>query len=286
MADSPGLGAFLRAHRAALDPAELGLPAGVTRRRVDGLRREELAQLAGISVDYYTRLEQDRGRNVSDSVLDALARALRLTADEHAYLHNLAAPARRRQSPPRRRKVRPELLTLLHSMHDVPAYVFGRALDVLAWNRLGGKLAHDMDAVPPGERNMARLFFLDENTRVLYPDWKRLVAEVAANLRAEAGRYPDDPDIVALVGELSMKSDAFRRLWVRQSVKEKTHGEKRIVNPIVGELTLHYETLRLPDDSDQLLATYTAEPGSASENALRMLASWLADDTAGPRIAE
>lgn len=279
MADSPGLGAFLRAHRAALDPAELGLPAGVTRRRVDGLRREELAQLAGISVDYYTRLEQDRGRNVSASVLDALARALRLTADERAYLHNLAAPPRRRQSPPRRRRVRAELSTLLESMHDVPAFVFGRGLDVLAWNRLGGRLAHDMDAVPPGERNMARLFFLDDGTRELYPDWKRLTAEVAANLRAEAGRYPDDPDIVALVGELSMRSDAFRRLWVRQSVKEKTHGEKRIVNPIVGELTVHYETFRLPDDSDQMLATYTAEPGSASENALRMLASWIADDT-------
>jgi hypothetical protein len=161
----------------------------------------------------------------------------------------------------------------------VPAHVLGRGLDVLAWNRLGGRLAHDLDTVPDSELNMAKLFFLDENAQALYPDWKRLAPEVAANLRAEAGRYPDDPDLAATVGELSMRSDAFRRMWARQSVKEKSHGDKRIVNPIVGELTVHYETFRLPGDPDQMLATYTAEPGSASENALRMLASWVADDT-------
>jgi len=278
MADAAEMGEFLKARRAALDPAELGLPAGVTHRRVSGLRREELAQLAGISVDYYTRLEQGRARHVSDAVLDAVARALRLDQDEHNYLRNLATGPRRRARPGRPQRVRPELRVLLDAM-AVPAFVFGRNLDVLAWNPLGGAIAFDFAALAPEERNVARLFFLDPVARDLHPEWDEVCREVVANLRAEAGRRPDDPDLASLVGELSVRSERFRRLWARHTVREKAHGTKLIRNPIVGELDLRYETLRLPDDPDQALVTYTAEPGSASENALLLLASWSADSS-------
>jgi transcriptional regulator with XRE-family HTH domain len=274
MADMARLAEFLKARRAVLDPAEFGLPDGVTRRRVPGLRREELAQLAGISVDYYTRLEQGRARNVSDAVLDALAHALRLGPDEHTYLRNLATARRRAGAPARPQRVRIELLRLLEAI-SVPAFVLGRRFDVLAWNALGGAISFDFAS--SGERNVARLFFLDPAARELHPEWDQVAVEVVANLRAEAGRHPDDPELARLVGELSVRSEPFRRLWARHAVREKAHGRKRIRNPIVGDLDLHYETLRLPDDPDQALVTYTAEAGSDTENALRLLASWVAD---------
>ncbi|RBM10579.1 transcriptional regulator [Prauserella sp. PE36] len=277
MTEAADLGSFLKARRAALDPRDLGLPEGATRRRVAGLRREELAQLAGMSVDYYTRLEQGRARNVSDAVLDALARALRLTADETTYLRNLARSQRRR--PVRRpQRVRPEILQLLDAMRGVPAMVFGRRCDVLAWNALGGAIAFDFASVPPQERNVARLFFLEEATaRGLHPEWEQLAEEVVGNLRAAAGHDPDDPELARLVGELSAHSAVFRGLWNSHSVQEKANGVKRIRNPVAGDLVLRYETLLLPDDPTQALITYTAEPGSESERNLRLLASWVAE---------
>jgi transcriptional regulator with XRE-family HTH domain len=278
MADDTGLGAFLKARRAALDPDELGLPAGLNRRRVAGLRREELAQLAGISVDYYTRLEQGRARNVSDAILDALARALRLTPDEERYLRNLAAPPRHRQGPGTR-QVRPGLRLLLESM-QVPAFVFGRGLDVLAWNPLAAALTFDFASLS-GEINMARLFFRHERAREFHPEWDAVAKEVVANLRSEVGRNPDDRRLTQLVGELSVHSAEFRRLWASQAVREKAFGYKLMNNPIVGELRLRYETFRLPGDPDQGLVTYTADPGTESERGLRLLASWVAESPRG-----
>ncbi|MFD8494491.1 helix-turn-helix transcriptional regulator [Amycolatopsis sp. NPDC059657] len=266
------LGDFLKTRRAALDPAELGLPQGVTQRRVAGLRREELAQLAGISVDYYTRLEQGRARNVSPAVLESLARALRLHADEERYLTNLAAPKRKRVAKPKPQRVRPELQLLLDTI-QAPAFIFGRYLDVLAWNALGAAIGFDFAA---GERNIPKAFFLDEAAREMHPEWESVAKEVVANLRSEVGKYPDDPRLAQLVGELSMHSADFRKLWAGQSVREKASGVKVINNRIVGELRLNYETMRLQGDTDQGMVIYTADPGSESENGLRLLASWIA----------
>jgi len=277
MTDAAELGAFLKARRAALDPADLGLPPGVNQRRVPGLRREELAQLAGISVDYLTRLEQGRAKNVSDAILDALARALRLHADEATYMRNLVAPNRRST---RARTVRPELQLLLDSIAS-PAFLAGRYLDVLAWNALGGAVTGFAD-VPAGERNLPKMFFLDERSRELYPEWDVIAKELVANLRAESGRYPGDPKLAQLVGELSLASAEFRRLWATHTVREKAHDWKVVHNPIVGELRLRYETLRLPDDPDLALIVYIAEPASPTANALSLLASWITD----PAIVE
>ncbi|MET8853555.1 helix-turn-helix transcriptional regulator [Amycolatopsis sp. NPDC004625] len=271
MSDAAELGAFLKARRATLDPADLGLSQGVTHRRVKGLRREELAQLAGISVDYYTRLEQGRAKNVSDAVLGSLARALRLDAGEEAYLHNLAAPDRRDRPAPQR--IRPELQQLLDAV-QAPAFVFGRYLEVLAWNALGGAVAFDFGRLE--ERSMPKLVFTDERAKQLHPEWDAVCRELVANLRAESGRHPGDPQLARLVGELSAASAEFRQLWAEHAVQEKAQGWKLFANPVVGELRLRYQTLRLPDDPDQGMVIYHAEPGSESERALGLLASWIA----------
>jgi transcriptional regulator with XRE-family HTH domain len=265
---------FLRSRRARISPAEAGFDVAGERRRVPGLRREELAMAAGVSVDYYVRLEQGRGGiHPSDSVIQALARALRLDDAEQAHLARLAraplaAPPRRT----RRQRVRPEVQRLLDRMTDVPAFVLGRRMDVLAWNELAARLHVDFGALPPRMRSMPRLVFLDEASRQLYPEWEQVASETAAYLRFEAGAAPDDPELHSLVGELSTKSPEFRRLWSRHDVREKSHGRKRYRHPLVGEIELHYETLALPADDRQTLVTYTAEAGSPSETALRMLA--------------
>jgi transcriptional regulator with XRE-family HTH domain len=273
MSDAAELGAFLKARRAALDPADLGLPPGITQRRVKGLRREELAQLSGISVDYYTRLEQGRAKNVSDAVLDALARALRLTDGEESYLRNLAAPKRRDGRAPQR--VRPELQQLLDAI-QAPAFVFGRYMDVLAWNALGGAVAFAFADLE--ERNMPKLIFTDERAKELHPEYDAVCRELVANLRAESGRHPGDPRFAQLIGELSLASEQFRKLWAEHAVREKAQGWKVLRNPVVGELRLRYETLRLPQDPDQGMVVYHAEPGSETERALGLLASWIAAD--------
>ncbi|MEV6827305.1 helix-turn-helix transcriptional regulator [Amycolatopsis sp. NPDC051102] len=270
MSDAAELGAFLKARRAALDPAELGLPRGITHRRVEGLRREELAQLAGISVDYYTRLEQGRAKNVSDAVLGSLARALRLDDGQESYLHNLAAPKRRERTAPQR--IRPELQQLLDAI-QAPAFVFGRYLEVLAWNPLGGAVSFDFGRLE--ERSMPKLLFTDERAKQLHPEWDVVCRELVANLRAESGRHPGDPQLARLVDELSLASEQFRELWAEHAVQEKAQGWKLFVHPVVGELRLRYQTLRLPDDPDQGVVIYHAEPGSESERALGLLAGRL-----------
>ncbi|MCX5376303.1 helix-turn-helix domain-containing protein [Streptomyces sp. NBC_00091] len=280
------LGDFLRSCRARLRPADVGLPEHGRRRRVPGLRREELAQLAGVSVAYYTRLEQGHGQNVSAEVLDAIARALRLGSTESAHLNHLASPRSRGRSRAQRpQQVRPELRTLLAAMEGVPAYLVGRRQDVIGWNPLAAAVFGDFGALPAAERNLVRLVFLDPATAELYADWECRACEVVSNLRLYAGQHPEDERLSALVGELSVKNEEFRRLWAAHAVADKTHGVKRLRHPIVGELELAFETLTLPDDPAQFLVTYHAEPGSPSADALRLLSSWSATPAA-PRPAE
>ncbi|MFE2109919.1 helix-turn-helix domain-containing protein [Kitasatospora sp. NPDC059463] len=282
------LAEFLRTRRSRLRPADVGLPELGGRRRVAGLRREELAQLAGVSVDYYTRLEQGRVGNPSDSVLDAVARALRLDPEEIGHLHRLARtrPARAagaRGSGPQ--KVRPTMARLLEAMPEVPAVVMGRRMDVLAWNRAAVSLLGDYGALPPAERNIARITYLDPASRTLYDDWVGCARENAAFLRLEAGRRPDDPRLAELIGELSVRSPEFRQWWAEHPVRDKTSGRKVFHHPLVGRLELVYETLRSADDPDQALITYAPDPGSPSEDALRMLIAWDADRTGPGRSA-
>ncbi|WP_329021890.1 helix-turn-helix transcriptional regulator [Streptomyces sp. NBC_01423] len=277
------LSEFLRTRRDRLKPADVGLTDYSRRRRVPGLRREELAQLAGVSVAYYTRFEQGNARNVSREVVDAISRVLRLSDAEHAHLLELArlkrGPGRRGESP--RQQVRPEVRELLTAMEGVPAYVWGRRSDVLAWNQTASAVFGDWAARTPQDRNWARVTFLDPASRDLFTDWDTKARDVVGQLRVWAGVHPEDAQLASLIGELAMKSDGFRKLWASHDVANKTHGTMRLTHPLVGELTLRYETLALQGDRDQYLSTYHAEPGSSSEQALRLLASWGADATRG-----
>lgn len=242
------------------------------RRRVPGLHREELAQLAGLSVDYYVRFEQGRSDNVSDAIIDAVASALRLDQAERAHLHNLARGVRAstHREPPQ--EVRPGLVRLLDAIKDTPAYIVGRRTDILAWNPLFAKLTVDLDALAAEERNKAWLVFRNEDVRSRYVGWETKARDVVAYLRMDLGRHPGDPAFDALIARLSAESPEFRHLWADQEVRDKTHGGYHMRHPVAGEFTLAYETLRLPDDPDQALITYTAEPGSPSEAALQLIA--------------
>lgn len=269
------LGDFLRARRAALDPRRAGLPDDGRLRRVPGLRREELAQLAHVSTDYVVRLEQGRTRRVSRPVLDALADALELAADERAYLFTVAdvtqaAPARQ----PAGQRVDQQLHQLLDGMHDIPAMILNRRQDVLAWNSAAAALLTDFGALPPGERNLIRLTFLDEAFRSLYADWPRSARECVAVLRMEAGRHPDDQALAALVGELSVRDPDFRTWWASHLVRGPRQLTKTYHHPVAGTLTLNVQQLSVDTQPDQLLVAYTAAPDSASEEALRFLLQW------------
>ncbi|MFF7747857.1 helix-turn-helix domain-containing protein [Streptomyces sp. NPDC007971] len=274
------LSEFLRSRRARLKPEDVGLPDFGRHRRVPGLRREELAQLAGVSVAYYTRLEQGNGRNVSAEVLDAIARALRLTDAEHAHLTHLAKPKAHKKRPAaRQQQVRGALRQLLDTMDGVPAYVVGRRSEILAWNRMAAAVFGDWSLLPPAERNWARLVFLHPEYRDLFVDWEQKAIDIVCALRMDAGCHPDDARLSALVGELSVRSEQFRRLWATHDVKEKSHGVKRLHHPLVGDLSLNFEGFRLTDGSELSLVTYHAEPGSPSAQSLRLLSSWGTDAT-------
>lgn len=272
------LGAFLRSRRARLTPEAVGI-ASYGARRVPGLRREELAQLAGVSATYYTRLEQGQSTNASRAVLEALARALRLDDDETTHLLDLARPATAaRPRRPRPAVARPSTLHLLAAMHDVPAVVLDHRTEVLAWNPLGHALlaGHYDVAAPerPADRpNVTRMLFLDAHTRELYRDWDTEAARVIASLRLVAGRSPDDRALEELVGELTIKSPEFAALWRRQSVATCVSGTKLLHHPEVGDLDLEFQALSLPDDSGQRLLTYVAAPGSPSAAGLALLRS-------------
>ncbi|EDY54819.1 MULTISPECIES: helix-turn-helix transcriptional regulator [Streptomyces] len=274
------LSEFLRTRRARLKPDDVGLRGFGRYRRVPGLRREELAQLAGVSVAYYTRLEQGNGRTVSTEVLDAIARALRLSDAEHAHLTHLAKPKRHKKKPAgRTQQVRGPLRTLLDTMDSVPAILVGRRSDILAWNRMAAAVFGDWAELPTREQNWARLVFLRPEYRDLFVDWELKAGDVVSQLRMDAGSHPGDPQLSALVGELSVKSEEFRRLWATHDVKEKCHGIQRLLHPLVGGLDLRLESFHLADDREQVLVTYHAEPNSPSAEALRLLASWGTDAT-------
>ncbi|KUJ37335.1 helix-turn-helix transcriptional regulator [Streptomyces sp. NPDC093228] len=288
MERNEGLGEFLRARRAAMDPEELGLH-DVAPRRVPGLRREELAALAGVSVDYYTRLEQGRPISPSDSVLDALANALQLDPAERSYLNAVARPRSggRHRGHRAVQKVRPGVHALLARLEGTPALVLGRRTDILVTNRMARALLHDFDAMPVRNRNAARWMVLDEAARSLFADgWEKVASEFVGTLRMDAARHPDDTRTAELVGELSMKSDRFRRWWAAQKVMQFSHHTKQLHHPVVGRLTLHTETLAFPGDPDLTLLTFLADPGSPSDEALTVLSAWATDHgSAGSRTA-
>ncbi|MFF3450419.1 helix-turn-helix domain-containing protein [Streptomyces sp. NPDC002667] len=274
------LSEFLRSRRARLKPEDVGMPDFGRHRRVPGLRREELAQLAGVSVAYYTRLEQGQGRNVSAEVLDAIARALRLTDAEHNHLTHLAKPKQhKKKQTARPQQVRGSLRQLLDTLDGVPAYITGRRSDVLVWNRMAAAVFGDWSELPAQERNWARMVFLRPEYRELFVEWEQKAIDIVCLLRMDAGCHPDDPRLAALVGELSVKSEDFRRLWATHDVKEKSHGVKLLRHPLVGDLALQFESFRLIGDSELALVTYHAEPESSSAQALRLLASWGTDAT-------
>jgi transcriptional regulator with XRE-family HTH domain len=262
---------FLRSRRARLTPEAAGLAPHPGGRRVPGLRREEVAQLAGVSVDYYVRLERGRNPHVSDVVLDAVARALRLDDAERGHLFALARPSRaqHRATPPQR--VRPGLYQVLDSLGDIPALITGRRLDILAGNRMAHALHTDFDALPHRERNMARYIFLDPAARELYDDWPAAARSLVAILHVDAGRHPDDPQLAELIGDLSLRDDNFRRWWTDHDVLNNTHGTRLYHHPVVGDLTLDYEIFSPAGDKDQRLSLHIAEPGSPSERGLHQL---------------
>jgi transcriptional regulator with XRE-family HTH domain len=272
------LGVFLKARRAQLAPRDVGLPENEGRRKVAGLRREEVAQLAAISVDYYTRLEQGRVR-ASAGVLATLARALRLDEDQETYLYEIAGKTDAR--PRRRRavqKVRPAVRRLLDRLPDTPAVVLGKRMDVLAWNGAAAALYTDFARIPAAERNYVRLMFTHPGIRGMHLEWRHDARDAVAALRMEAAKDPDDPDLARLVGELSVQDADFRTWWAEHRVISAGHGTKRYRHPVVGDLTLDCDTWNSPDESGQRLMVLTAQPGTPSDDALRILLSWAPQD--------
>jgi transcriptional regulator with XRE-family HTH domain len=266
---------FLTSRRAKLKAADVGLP-DYGPRRVPGLRREEVAVLAGVSVPYYTRLERGDLAGASDSVLDALARALRLDDAERAHLFDLARAARPVGPPTRRRpakhRIRPSVQQLLDAMTGAAAHIGNHRLDILGANALGRALYLEM--FDGQERpNAARFVFLDPRARDFYLDWERIARDVVASLRSAAGRNPYDRDLSDLVGELSTRSEEFRQLWARHDVRFHISGIKRFHHAQVGDLELNYERLEVVFDTDLIIFTYTADPGTRSADALSLLGS-------------
>lgn len=273
---------FLTTRRARLTPVQAGLPDFGGRRRVPGLRREEVALLAGVSVEYYVRLERGNAVGVSDAVLEGVSRALQLDHAERTHLHDLVRAAnegirpRQRRTPPRAKQLRPGVQQLLDAMVNVPAIVQNGRLDIIASNRLGMALFSEMYVQPQGPANFGRFLFLDPRAQAFYLDWEDAAQQTVALLRAEAGRAPYDRSLSDLVGELSTRSDAFRTLWASHDVREHRTGLKRVHHPVVGDLRLNSEAMQLSSERGLLFLAYTAEPGSASQDGLQLLASWAA----------
>ena len=265
------LAGFLRTRRSRVDPAGVGIRAD-SRRRVQGLRREEVAHLSGVSVDYYVRLEQGRATQPSERVLDALAGVLGLDETERGHLYRLARQRRRHAEAPDG-GVRPELLRTLELVALAPALVMDHRMDVLAGNRLAGLLY----GRPMPGLNTARHIFLEEAERGLYAEWETCTLDVVGHLRLAAGRFPEDSRLASLIGELAMGSERFRSLWARADVRARTRGRKAYRHPLVGLLELHQENFALSDESSMELLVLSAAPGSPAEDGLRVLAGVGAD---------
>lgn len=267
---------FLRRTRSQCDPTRAGLPADARVRRVPGLRREEVALLAGVSTDYYTRLEQGRRIVPSPAVVHAISRALGLDAAGHVHLVDLIGlttdSSRLRTTAVQR--VRPGLYQLLDALNGEPALLLGRRSEVLAHNRMAKALFTDFDRLPAPARNYARWLFLDEQAQALFVDWEVQARAAVESLRLAAGNAPDDRATTELVAELRSRSSQFSTWWDEHRVYRRTHGSKRLRHPIVGDLTVEYETLVLPDDPHTTMFVYTTEPNSPSRRAMSILASW------------
>ena len=278
---------FLTTRRAKLTPTQAGLPAYGGRRRVPGLRREEVALLAGISIQYYTRLERGSTRGVSDEVLDGITRALQLDEVERAHLidlvrtANAARPARGRATPQR---VRPSVQRLLDSMTGTAAFLRNGRLDILAANQLGYALYAPAFGDPARPVNLARFIFLDARSTEFYRDWDGIAHAAVGSLRAEAGRNPHERALTELVGQLSVRSPEFRVRWAAHDVDYYRSGTQPFHHPLVGDLTLDYDALELPSDPGLSIIAYTAEPGSPSRQALDLLASWTATPDQAPAV--
>jgi transcriptional regulator with XRE-family HTH domain len=280
---------FLATRRAKITPDQAGIPFYGRRRRVPGLRREEVAQLSGLSVDYYVRLEKGNLRGASDSALEAIARALRLDDAEHAHLFDLARAARGGGNAPRRRRaapeVRPGIQHMLDAMTGSVAFVRNGRLDICAINPLGRAFyaaIYDAEATASAAGrpvNLARYCFLAPSAEEFYPDWQEAADTTVAILRTEAGRDPHNRALADLVGELATRSDAFRTRWAAHDVRLHHTGVKRFRHPVLGDLTVGFNATELPADPGLTLTMYTAEPGSPSAEKLTLLASWSA--TAG-----
>ncbi|MGO4190105.1 helix-turn-helix transcriptional regulator [Arthrobacter sp. YAF17] len=279
MTHSDDVRKFLTSRRARITPDEAGLPVYGGNRRVAGLRREEVAMLAGMSIDYYIRLERGNLSGASDSVLEALGRALKLDDAETAHLFDLARAAtasprvRRKRSP---QTVRPSVQRVIEAITTAPAWVRNDRGDVLAANELGRALYLDLMAEQTTPPNSARFTFLNPKAREFFADWERAADDIVAVLRSTAGKNPYDKDLTDLIGELSTRSEEFRARWARHDVKYHRAGRKRLHHPIVGDLDLSFEALELPADPGLRINVYTADPGTPSEDALKVLASWAA----------
>ncbi len=273
---------FLATRRAKITPEQAGLPDYGGSRRVPGLRREEVAMLAGVSVDYYVRLERGNLAGASEAVLESIARALQLDDAERGHLFALARAAnatgvqRRRRPAPQR--VRPGIQRLLDAINDAPAWVRNGHMDFLAANRLGRALYADLFTSSIRPANNARFVFLDPRSREFYVDWEKGADDIVAILRTEAGRTPYDPGLTELVGELSTRSEEFATRWAAHNVRYHRTGTKRLHHQVVGDLELDYEALDLPGDPGLRMFVYTAAPGSPSADALTLLASWAATE--------
>ena len=273
---------FLASRRARITPEEAGLPAYGGNRRVTGLRREEVAMLAGVSVDYYTRLERGNFGGVSESVLAGIARALQLDDAERDHLFDLARATNTTASgQPRRRRVteqrvRPTVQRILDAMTDAPAFVRNNRRDLLAANRLGLALYSELYADPVRPANTARFVFLNPRARTFFLNWDGAATDMVASLRGEVGREPHDRGLSDLVGELTVQSDEFRTRWAAHNVRHHTTGTKAVHHPVVGDLHLTFESMDLPADPGLALIVYGTEPGSASQDGLSLLASYAA----------
>lgn len=279
---------FLTTRRARLTPDQVGLPDFGGRRRVAGLRREEVALVAGMSVEYYVRLERGNATGVSEAVLDGISRALRLDDAERSHLYDLVRAANDGAHPTRRRgrakvqRVRPGVQQLLDAMEGVPALVQNGRLDIIAINQVGRALFSEMYVQPQRPVNFGRFVFLDPRAPTFYRDWDDVAHQTVALLRSEAGRAPHDRALTDLVGELSTRSDDFRTLWASHDVRDHRTGLKIITHPVVGDLDLSYEALGISEERGLLFLAYTAVPGSPSSDGLRLLTSWMAtQDQAG-----
>ena len=268
---------FLRTRRARITPDEAGIQTYGLNRKVQGLRREEVALLAGVSVDYYTRIERGNIAGASPSVLDALVRALQLTDVEREHLYQLAAlSVTRRPQGIGTHTLKPHHFTILNAITEMPAYIGNARMDILETNFLGRALYAPVADSPVAGMNLARYVFLDPSSAQFFPNWTKVAEDSAASLRVSAARFPNEPELNQLIGELGSKSDYFRSLWAKQNVYRHSGGEKVMVHPVVGELTVGYEGMPLMHDDFMKIVIYSAEAGTPTAERIKLLGSWMA----------